>query len=334
MIARTLRLTACAALAIGLMGQTLPPPLPPAPGAAPAAQPAPDRPRTPPPGYEDAYAGKKRLLVIADLSTGNQTAHMAVSHAISVIEQLGRQSGAYVSILRTDTDWVTRGETWGKGDYAKGGSKQARGKNLDYFDAVLFYTNGETMMSAQQKQDLLDYIAQGGHGFIGFHTAAATAYGWPEYGEMLGGVFDNHPWMIASAKVIVERPSFPAMKAWRSGMTFRDEHYQMLPSPYSRDKVDVLARLDPASVNLKAPMVHRSDADFPVAWIKAYGKGRVFYSGLGHTDASWDDPRVRTMTLEAIRWAINGGETPRPHPIPAGKCSIAACPRHSCGRDS
>lgn len=298
---RAIRIAACAVAALTLPGQT--PPAPPAP-------------RTPPPGYEDVYAGKKRLLVIADLSSGNQTAHMAVSHAAAVIEQIGRQSGAYVTFIRTDMDWVTKQETWGKGDYAKGGPKQARGRNLDYFDAVLFYTNGETSLSGQQKQDLLDFVARDGKGFIGVHTASATAYGWPEYGEMLGGVFDNHPWMIANAKIIVERPGFPAMKALRTGMTLRDEHYQMRAAPYSRDKVDVLARLDPASVNLTAPMVHRGDADFPVAWIKSHGAGRVFYTGLAHTDAAWDDPRIRTMTLEAIKWAIGGGETPRPHPLP------------------
>ncbi len=300
-----LRLIAALSAALLLSGQSLPI----------SSAPTPDR--KPPPGYEDPYAGKKRLLIIADLSTGNQGAHMAVSHAISVIEQLGRDSGAYVSFIRTDTDWVTKGENWGKGDYAKGGAKQARGKNLAYFDAVLFYTNGETTMTAAQKQDLLDAIAKDGKGFIGIHTASATAYTWPEYGEMLGGVFDNHPWMIANAKIIVERPHSLIMKSFKTGMTLRDEHYQMKMAPYSREKVDVLARLDPASVNLAAPMVHRTDADFPVAWIKPYGKGRVFYTGLGHTDTSWDDPRIRTMTLEAIKWAINGGDTPKPHAIPA-----------------
>lgn len=158
-----LRFAACAGLALMLSGQT------------------------PPPGYQDVYAGKKRLLIIADLSTGNQSAHMAVSHAVSVIEQIGRESGAYVSFIRTAMDWITKGETWGKFDYAKGGPKQARGKNLDYFDAVLFYTNGDTTLSPQQKQDLLDYVAKDGKGFIGIHTATATATNWPEYGEMLGG---------------------------------------------------------------------------------------------------------------------------------------------------
>jgi uncharacterized protein len=270
-----------------------------------------------PRSYRDVYAEKKRLLIIADLSTGNQIAHMGVSHAIAVIEQLGRKSGAYVSFIRTDTDLITKGEVWGKGDYAKGGKKQSKTRNLDYYDAVLFYTNGETNLSDQQKQDLLDFIAKDGKGFVGVHTATATAYKWPEYHEMIGGTFDNHPWNIADAKIIVERPDFPAMKKLRTGMTLNDEHYQMvMDSFYARDKIDVLARIDSGSVDMAAPMVHRSDQDFPVAWIKSYGKGRVFYSGLGHTDAAWDDPRVQTMFVEGIKWAINGGQIPKPHPIP------------------
>jgi uncharacterized protein len=284
-------------------------------GAAPSVQ-APPSADAIPRGYKDVYADKKRLLIIADLSTGNQIAHMGVSHAISVIEQLGRKSGAFVTFIRTDTDLITKGEVWGKGDYAKGGTKQSKTRNLDYFDAVLFYTNGETEMNDAQKQDLIDFVAKDGKGFIGVHTATATAYKWPEYHAMIGGTFDNHPWMITDAKIIVERPSFPAMKNLRTGMTLNDEHYQMKMDPfYQRGTIDVLARLDPSSVNMQAPMVHRTDGDFPIAWIKSYGKGRVFYSSLGHTDAAWDDPRVQMLFLEGIKWAINGGQAPRPHPI-------------------
>lgn len=281
--------------------------------AACAAALAQNAPRTPP---RDVYADQKRVLVIADLSTGNQSAHMAVSHAASVIEQIGRDSGRYVTFIRTDTDWITKQETWGTGAYAQGGPRQARGKNLDYFDAVVFYTNGELDLDDEQKQALLDFVAVDGKGFVGIHTAAATAYEWPEYGAMLGGVFDNHPWMIADARVIVERPDFPAMRPFETGMTLRDEHYQMRSGIYSRADVDVLMRLDPASVDLTNPMVHRTDADFPVAWIRNHGAGRVFYSGLGHTDASWDDPRIRTMMREAITWAVEGTEAARPHPFP------------------
>ena len=263
----------------------------------------------------DPYADKKRLLVVADLSTGNQIAHLGASHAIATIERLGRESGAYVAILRTDTALVTKQEVWGSGDYAKGGPKQARMHSLDYFDAVLFYTNGELRLDAGQKQDLLDFIAKDGKGFIGVHTAAITAPGWPEYRAMLGGFFDNHPWNVSRARVIVERPDSTMMRGFETGMELVDEHYQLLPEPYDRSKVDVLARLDPASLDLSHPNVHRKDQDFPIAWTKAHGKGRVFYSYLGHPDAAWDDPRVQTMYLEAIRWAINGGETPQPHPV-------------------
>jgi type 1 glutamine amidotransferase len=95
----------------------------------------------------------------------------------------------------------------------------------------------------------------------------------------------------------------------------RDEHYQL--KEFSRDRVRVLARLDPASVDLAAPLVHRTDGDFPVAWAKSYGAGRVFYSTLGHDRETWDDPVVHTMYFEAIRWALGlvaGDATPRPSP--------------------
>lgn len=273
-------------------------------------------PRKPPPGYGDPYAGKKKLLVVGDTRTGNMTAHLGLSHAMATIEQLGRESGAFQAILRTDTDAITKREVWGKGRYAKDGPGAARGLNLDYFDAVLFYTNGSTDMTPDQKQDLLDFVAKNGKGFVGVHTATVTATDWPEYGEMVGGVFDNHPWMITDARIIVEDPASPFMRGFKTGDVVRDEFYQMLPVPYSRKDVDVLARIDLTSVDPKAPMVHRTDGDFPIAWTKPYGMGRVFYSCLGHPDAIWDDVRAQTMFVEAIKWAVGlTPYTPRPHPL-------------------
>jgi type 1 glutamine amidotransferase len=104
------------------------------------------------------------------------------------------------------------------------------------------------------------------------------------------------------------------MTGWSTGMVLTDEHYQMRAAPYSRRTIDVLARLDPSSVDLANPGVNRADRDFPVAWIKRYGRGRVFYSTLGHTDESWDDPRIQSMYLEGIRWALGSGrDEVRPH---------------------
>jgi type 1 glutamine amidotransferase len=204
---------------------------------------------------------------------------------------------------------------WGTGDYAKGGKRQARGRNLDYFDAVVFYTNGETEMTDAQKQDLLAFVRDDAKGFVAVHTATASFYSWPEYGELVGGYFENHPWNVFDAPIIVERPDFPAVKALSSGTVLRDEMYQYR-TPYSRDKVDVLARLDESKLDLANPNVKRSDGDFPIAWIKRYGKGRVFSSTLGHPDASWDDARVQTLYLEGIKWVLRltNGE-PQPHPL-------------------
>jgi uncharacterized protein len=266
--------------------------------------------------FPDPYAGKKKVLLIGDTRTGNQIAHDAVSHALATLERLGRESGAYVAFIRTDTDLVTKEEVWGKGDYAKGGSKQARGRNLNYFDAVVFYTNGETEMTAAQKRDLLSFVRDDGKGFVGVHTATASFYGWPEYGEMIGGYFENHPWNVFDAPVVVERPDFPAMKHLPHEFVLRDEMYQYRV-PYSRESVDVLARLDEGKLDLSNKNVKRADHDFPIAWVKNYGKGRVFSSTIGHPDAVWDDPRVQTMYVEAIKWVLGVTQAPvQPHPKP------------------
>ena len=109
----------------------------------------------------------------------------------------------------------------------------------------------------------------------------------------------------------------PRDEALPREFTLREEIYVPTNAPYSRANVYVLARLDASKINLKVADLHRTDRDFPVAWVKNYGRGRVYYSTLGHLDASWDDPRVQPMYIEAIRWSLGlTAYTPRPHPLP------------------
>ena len=130
---------------------------------------------------------------------------------------------------------------------------------------------------------------------------------------MIGGRFDEHPWGISDATVVVDDPAFPAMQGFPAVSVRNDEHYQL--KDFSRDKVRVLAHLDPAKLDLKKPLVHRTDGDFPVAWARNYGKGRVFYSTLGHVVESWDDPVLQQLYFNAMKWALGlvpGDATPRP----------------------
>jgi type 1 glutamine amidotransferase len=76
-------------------------------------------------------------------------------------------------------------------------------------------------------------------------------------------------------------------------------------------------RLDASKLDLKNPRVHRSDNDFAVAFAKMYGKGRVFYTTLGHVEANWDKPEMQAMITSAIKWAlrlVDADVTPRPAP--------------------
>jgi uncharacterized protein len=238
----------------------------------------------------------KHVLVISE-TRGFQ--HDSISAAMAAIYNMGEESGLWDTMLRTDTALLTKKDL------------KDNGKNLNYFDVIVFAsTTGELDMDASQKQDMLSFIKDDGKGFVGIHAALDTNYNWPEYGEMIGGWFDQHPWMTFNAPIINEDPNFPAMRHFPNEFTKYDEIYQ--PKAWSRDKVNVLLSLDPSKLDYtNNPRIHRADHDFPVAWSKMYGKGRVFYSTLGHTEESWRDPDIHKMYFEAVKWALGmtGGST-------------------------
>jgi len=243
---------------------------------------------------------KKQILVVGE-EKGYR--HEAVSHAMATIERLGTDTGLWDSTLRTDTEALTKKKL------------EYNAKNLTNFDAVLFFTGGDLGMDAQQRSDFLSFIHDDGKGFIGIHSAAITFVDWPEYGEMIGGYYDEHPWGTFDAPIIVEDPAFPGMQQWPKSFVLRDEVYQM--KDYSRDKVRVLMRLDVAKIDLANKNVHRTDRDFAVTWAKMYGKGRVYYTTLGHVKDNWDNPEFQKMLVEAIKWTTgisNADITPRPLP--------------------
>jgi type 1 glutamine amidotransferase len=247
------------------------------------------QPNMPPPPPHDKKIYLKHVLVIGQ-TKGFE--HNSVSAAMAAVYDMGKESGLWDTMLRTDTELLTKKDL------------QRNTKTLNYFDAIVFTsTTGELDMDESQKQDFLSFIKEDGNGFVGIHAALDTNYKWPEYGEMIGGYFDQHPWFTFNAPIINEDPDFPAVRHFPKAFVKYDEIYQ--PKDWSREKVNVLLSLDASKLNYENnPRIHRTDHDFPVAWSKMYGKGRVFYSTLGQTEEAWEDPDIRKMYFEAIEWSL------------------------------
>jgi len=220
--------------------------------------------------------------------------------------------------------------------------KEIVGENLKNFDAVFFYTTGSLPLSDTQKSDLLGFI-RSGKGFAGSHSATDTFYNWKEYGELIGGYFDGHPWHT-KITVVVEDKKHPATKHLGDSFTITDEIYQFR-APYSREKLHVLMRLEPEwaatarekelkeieeakktllekaakleedgklaqakllrkQANNRKPGIRRTDNDYALAWTRQYGKGRVFYTALGHRDELWRDPRFQQHVLGGLSYVF------------------------------
>tara|TARA_B100000029_G_scaffold405938_1_gene406454 strand:- start:4186 stop:5535 length:1350 start_codon:yes stop_codon:yes gene_type:complete len=171
---------------------------------------------------------------------------------------------------------------------------------LQRYDAVVFYTTGELPMTVDQQTAFLEFVRNGG-GFIGIHSATDTFYDWPEYGELIGGYFDNHPWR-EEVSIRVEDSTHPATRHLGKRFQINDEIYQF--KQWSRDRVNVLMSLDTASVDTTRDSVHRNDKDFALTWSHSYGKGRVFYTALGHEEKVWQDDRFQRLVVNGITWAI------------------------------
>jgi uncharacterized protein len=108
------------------------------------------------------------------------------------------------------------------------------------------------------------------------------------------------------------RPVVPRRETYRRFSNFTDEFYQT--KDFSRSNARVLLRLDTSKLPPN-PEFRRTDGEFPLAWARMYGKGRVFYSSRGHDAKTWDNPDVYHMYFEAIKWALGMTDaeiTPRP----------------------
>lgn len=266
-------------------------------------------------------SGKKKLLVITE-SKG--FVHDVVRRG---------KDGSLCLVEKTFQDLAKKAGFFDV-EVSQDSRKDLTAENLKDFDAVWFYTTGTLPISDVQKADLLAFV-RSGKGFGGSHSATDTFYKWPEYGDLIGAYFDGHPWH-QEVTVIVENKQHPATRHLGDSFKITDEIYQFR-TPYSRQKLNVLMKLDPKHAVMseaeraallkkaakleeagkvdearklrkqtdgKRPGVRRTDDDWALAWTREYGKGRVFYTALGHRAEVWNDPRFQEHVIGGLKYMM------------------------------
>ena len=180
---------------------------------------------------------------------------------------------------------------------------------LAKYDAIVMNSTAHLILNGAQRKAYLDYV-RGGGGVVAIHAAIDMFLTWPEGAEVIGATFGDHPWgPNGTWAVTLEEPAHPLLRAF-GGKNFkiRDEFYVM-GEPYSRKDRRVLMSVDlsdPTSgaVNLVANPARAKDNDFALAWIKHYGKGRVFYADFGHIAEPFERAEILQFYLDGIQWVL------------------------------
>jgi type 1 glutamine amidotransferase len=198
--------------------------------------------------------------------------HDSIDTARQVLTSLGTRTGEFTVTATEDLSQMTAAR-------------------LSSVDVLMFVnTSGELALDASQKSAIIGFVENGG-GFIGAHSATDTLYDWPEYGRLVGAYFKEHPW-IQEATVVVEDRDHPSTRALGASFRLNEEYYTFRENP--RPNVHVLLSLDAASVG--------ASGDYPLAWSQSFGRGRAFYTALGHFQSTWQDSRFQEHLRGAIRW--------------------------------
>ncbi|MGZ4808752.1 MAG: ThuA domain-containing protein [Thermoanaerobaculia bacterium] len=166
--------------------------------------------------------------------------------------------------------------------------------NLPSYDVILFVnTSGE--LPLPDPDALVEWVRNGGT-FVGVHSASNTLHGFPPYLEMLGGEFDFHRDQTI-AEVFVESSSHPATTSLASPVTMFEEFYHLKAFHPAAVYLLVALHFDP---DAKEP------ATMPLSWWRDFGRGRVFYTALGHREDVWESAWFQEHLTGALGWAVGG----------------------------
>ena len=176
-------------------------------------------------------------------------------------------------------------------------------ESLKNFDAVIFAnTTGD--LPLPDNDAFINWVKEG-HAFIAMHSGSDTFHGYRPYVEMLGGEFEIHHAQVAIDAINQDR-DHPACRHLDPTWQIFDEIY--LFQNFKRSAVHGLLTI-PHHPNDKTKA-----GDYPVAWCKEFGQGRVFYTSLGHREDVWENPIYQVHVLNGIKWALGlmpGGGKPQ-----------------------
>ena len=264
---------------------------------------------------------RKRVLAWADSRNG-KAQHEYVSYALAQLQRIGHDSKAYDVIIRTDSDIISF-----KPKMTDGKTPASGGPSLCNIDAIVFAGHRNVTLDAQQKKDLIAAIHDKGVGFVSLFIGMLPNDDFPEMANILGvkaaSVDVHDPFPVSP--IINETPDSPFTKHLPKVWDLPNgSGYQ--PDFYSRSDIQVLLRKDLSKLS-PVPKYTRTDGDYPMAWTKMYGKGRVFASSIGNSAALWDNSDLLKMYDEAIKWSLGMTQYDvKPRPLPAGVRGLSGPP--------
>jgi type 1 glutamine amidotransferase len=173
--------------------------------------------------------------------------------------------------------------------------------SLAVYDAVVFLSTTGDILNDDQQLALMSYI-RGGGGFVGIHSATDTEYDWAWYGQLVGGYFERHPNnpSVREGTVSVAGPEHPATAGLPNPWIRSDEWYEI------RDlQPDLVPLLTIDESSYKAPGENPSASPRPISWFHEFDGGRAFYTALGHTSESFEEPLFLDHVWGGLRYAMN-----------------------------